>query len=216
MRPTPQDSDRVAGEELDPRGCIGTPWVDDQGRARQPHITCYADDGTVTYGAEALGQFRRLCQANRIARSRARSASPPAPARPRAGRAPRPASNARTRGSRRAAAGSRAGPDDPDSDEPPGGRLCRCGCGASIDHRHPLARYLNDTHSARHRKSEERARKRARGDAPGKPPTLPTASRRAELLAELELDCWRELMEGEAQVLTRANGRALRPGPWAA
>lgn len=203
MRSTPQDSGRVTGEEPDPRGYTGTPWKDDQGRVRRPHITYYADDGTTAHGAEALGCFRRLCHASRT--------SSPTQVRPRAGRAPRTASNTKTRGSRRTSTGSRAGPDDPDSDEPPGGRLCACGCGWSIDHRHHSAQYLNDTHGDTHRKRVRRGRERAEDAGPRQSPTLPRAAWRVELLGELIQDGYRELMEGDVQPLTRVGSGALRP-----
>jgi len=89
------------------------------------------------------------------------------------GRAPRPATNARTRGSRRggsssrsAGGGSSGGDSDGESDEPPGGRLkgpgapCACGCGERVPPwRGPRARYVDDRHAARHRKRKERERK---------------------------------------------------------
>ena len=65
---------------------------------------------------------------------------------------------------RRSTTPSRDGPgDDSDSSEPPpAGRLCGCGCRASIAHKAPQARYLNDTHAA----AERQRRKRARDQAP--------------------------------------------------
>ncbi|SEH10162.1 hypothetical protein SAMN02745716_0008 [Thermoleophilum album] len=85
---------------------------------------------------------------------------PPAAGRRRAarGRAPRPATNARSRGSRRSLAAtarpSRGDPDsagDPDEPRPHAPRLCACGCGANLDElgKRPQARYVDDAHRMR-------------------------------------------------------------------
>jgi hypothetical protein len=96
-----------------------------------------------------------------------RPSSRPARSGPVNGRSPREARNDRRRGSRRgqrATSATRDGPDDDgeSSEPPPGGRLCRCGCQASLAHKAPQARYLNDTHAA----TDRQRRKRERDNAP--------------------------------------------------
>ena len=71
----------------------------------------------------------------------------------------------RTRGAGRPAArraagarsGSDPGEDGESSEPPPAGRLCLCGCGASLAHLRAHARYLNDTHRKRAQRDRDRA-----------------------------------------------------------
>jgi hypothetical protein len=82
------------------------------------------------------------------------------------GHAPRPASNQRLNGSRRGERSSSSSSDDPDgeSDGEPPGRTCACGCGASVEHRHPDALYLNQTHAGRYRQRRLNRRRAERAD----------------------------------------------------
>jgi hypothetical protein len=75
----------------------------------------------------------------------------PAPikiARSRQGHAPRPATNERSRGSRRGERATSSSSDDPDPELEPH-RTCGCGCGASLDHLRSHASFLNGTHRMR-------------------------------------------------------------------
>jgi hypothetical protein len=101
------------------------------------------DDGTILFNEDATNAFsrdvrqravRREAYRRRLARGR-QTVAPTISARER-GHEARQGSNDRTRGSRRTSSRS-AGGGDPDSDEPPGGRFCECGCGADLTGRRP-------------------------------------------------------------------------------
>jgi hypothetical protein len=75
---------------------------------------------------------------------------------------PRPRQRRETGGRRSSSGGGDSGSADGEPEPPPAGRLCRCGCEASIAHKAPQARYLNDTHAA----ADRQRRKRDRDNTP--------------------------------------------------
>lgn len=84
-----------------------------------------------------------------------RIANPARRSMPRARGGGRPRAQA-TRSSARS--GDSGSEDGESSEPPPARRVCGCGCGESIDHLAPQARYLNETHRARAAKRRERHR----------------------------------------------------------
>jgi hypothetical protein len=130
---------RFATEHLDQRGYNGQPWRDKFGRVRRPWQMLERDDGSKAYGAEIHAAESSGC---------ARRMSP----RPRG--AGRPAARGSSR--RSSAKSGDSGSEDGEAEPPPAGRLCRCGCQASLAH------YLNDTHAA----TDRQRRKRERDSAP--------------------------------------------------
>jgi hypothetical protein len=141
---------------------VGAQWTDKFGRVRTPSAEFYDDDGNlVAVGQEAIERFDAHLDEVRLHNHRVRALS----RRRRQGRSSRPATNARSRGSKRGCSARRSSErsgdsgSDSDSSEPPG-RTCGCGCGLDISHRAPQARYASDAHAAYARPRRKRARTR--------------------------------------------------------
>jgi hypothetical protein len=120
-RPRPVSPPDIARDE---RGYHGEPWTDKFGRVRRPWQMHEANDGTITYGAEAIRAMNKDWEAGKMQgfqRDVGRGPQSPSPPRPvqrvtalraPAGRAARPSTNTRTRGSRRTPSSTSSSSDD--------------------------------------------------------------------------------------------------------
>jgi hypothetical protein len=137
-----------------------------------------AEDGFVR--ARTVGPTAKQREQRRLL-GEALSRQAPPPDRPRelAGRARR-----RERRERRSfSRGGDGGSEDGESEPPPDGRHCSCGCGSNLVDRAAQARYLNDAHAAAARQRRKRAHDR---DPANGSPDLPVPCRCAPRRAAVE------------------------------
>jgi hypothetical protein len=135
----------------------GTVYEDSLGHRRvvTPPMTV-ADDGTTTYGHEAVAVFAAHCDEVQARRRVALRRTTP---RPRGAGRPKTRTSSARRSSERSGDSGEDGPSD--EAEPPSPRPCECECGLSAA---AGSRYFNDTHAARVRKRRERERDKANPD----------------------------------------------------